>query len=128
MSMYLELKILHMTCALLSISGFIVRGLWMMQQSDMLQKKWVRIAPHIIDSLFLASGLTLMFIVHQYPFMHDWLTAKVFGLIAYIVAGTIALKRGSTMQIRVAAWLVSILIFVYIVGVARTHDVLSWLG
>ncbi len=126
--MYLEIKILHMTAALLSIGGFFIRGLWMMADSALLQRRWVKIAPHVIDTLFLLSGLTLMFYVHQYPFVHDWLTAKVLGLIAYIVVGTIALKRGPTKGIRIVAWLAALMIFAYIVGVARTHNVMSWLA
>ena len=39
--------------------------------------------------------------LHQYPATHAWLTAKVIGLLAYIVLGSLALKRGRTKAIRI---------------------------
>ncbi|MFP5404148.1 MAG: SirB2 family protein, partial [Gammaproteobacteria bacterium] len=50
-----------------------------------------------------------------------WLTAKLFALIAYIVLGTIALKRGKTRKVRIAAWVAALLVFAYMVAVARAH-------
>ena len=54
--------------------------------------------------------------------VHGWLTAKVFGLIAYIVLGTIALKRGRTPGIRTAAFCGALLVFAYIVAVAMSKS------
>ena len=121
---YLLLKYLHVTCVVLSISGFLVRGVWMMQESPWLQKKWVRVVPHFIDTILLGSAILLAMKIQQYPFVQGWLTAKVLALLAYIIIGAIGLKYGSTKKIRVSAWLVAIAIFVYIVLVALTHQVL----
>ncbi|MCR4331699.1 MAG: SirB2 family protein [Sulfuricaulis sp.] len=126
--MLLLLKHLHVTCVVLSISGFLVRGVWMMQESPWLQKKWVRVAPHIIDTILLGSAILLAIQIQQYPFVHHWLTAKVLALVAYIVIGAIGLKYGSTKKIRVSAWLVAIAIFLYIVLVAFSHQVLPFLA
>lgn len=126
--MILLLKHLHVTCVVLSISGFLVRGLWMMQESPWLQKKWVRVAPHIIDTILLVSAILLAMQIQQYPFVQNWLTAKVLALIAYIVIGAIGLKYGRTKKIRIAAWLVAIAIFLYIVLVALTHQVLPFVA
>ena len=60
----------------------------------MLQQRWVKIVPHVVDTLLLVSALTLVFWSDQYPFEQPWLTAKVLALIVYIALGTIALKRG----------------------------------
>ena len=126
--MILLLKQLHVTCVVLSISGFLVRGVWMMQESPWLQKKWVRVAPHIIDTILLVSAILLAMQIQQYPFVQNWLTAKVLALIAYIVIGAVGLKYGRTKKIRIAAWLVAIAIFVYIVLVALTHQVLPFVA
>jgi uncharacterized membrane protein SirB2 len=125
---YLLLKYLHVTCVVLSISGFVVRGVWMMQESPWLQNKWVRVAPHIIDTVLLGSAILLAMQIQQYPLVHNWLTAKVLALLAYIVIGAIGLKYGKTKKIRVTAWLGAIAIFLYIVLVAVTHQVLPFVA
>jgi uncharacterized membrane protein SirB2 len=126
--MVLLLKYLHVTCVVLSISGFVVRGVWMMRESPWLQKKWVRVAPHIIDTILLVSAILLAMQIQQYPFVQGWLTAKVLALIAYVMIGAIGLKYGRTKKIRIGAWLVAISIFVYIVLVALTHQVLPFVA
>ena len=122
------LKYLHVTCAILSITGYVIRGVWMMRESPWLRKKWVRIVPHIIDTLLLGAGIWLAILIRQYPFVQGWLTAKVLALIAYIVVGAVGLKYGKTRKIRVAAWLTAIAIFGYIVLVALTRQVLPFIA
>lgn len=121
---YLAIKHLHVTCVALSISLFFLRGVWSMRASPIMQQRWVKIAPHIIDTLLLGSALTMAWLSQQWPFQQAWLTAKVFGLIAYIILGNIALKRGKTRQSRLVAWLMALLTVGYIVAVAITRKVL----
>lgn len=121
---YLALKHLHVSCALLSGAFFTLRGIWMLRESARLQQRWVRIAPHIIDTLLLASALTMVFWSGQYPFVQPWLTAKVLALLAYIVLGTIALKRGKSKRTRVLAFAAALAVFGYIVSVALTRQVI----
>ena len=82
--------------------------------------------PHAIDTVFLATGIWLAIRIGQYPFMQAWLTAKVLALVAYIVIGSIALKRGPTRAIRAAAFVAALAVFAYIVGVASARHPLSW--
>ncbi len=126
--MLMWLKYVHVICAILSGSGFLVRGVWMMRESPWLQKKWVRVTPHIIDTILLGSAILLTLQIRQYPFVQNWLTAKVLALLAYIVIGAIGLKYGSTKKIRVSAWLVAVAIFLYIVLIALTRQVLPFVA
>lgn len=119
--MYLALKHLHVTTVILSFALFVLRGIWMLVDSSWLRRRWVRIVPHVIDTVLLASAIGLTLILHQYPFVHGWLTAKVLGLIAYIILGGIALKLGPTKGIRTVAWVAAMLVFGYIASVAVTH-------
>lgn len=119
---YLALKHLHMSCAALSGSFFLLRGIWMLWNSPRLQQRWVRIIPHVIDTLLLASAVMLAVWSGQYPFARAWLTAKVLGLIVYIVLGMVALKRGKTKPVRVAAFIGALTVFAYIVKVAITRQ------
>ena len=124
MSTYEVIKSLHIATALLSIFGFTVRGVWMMQSSSMMQQRWVKIAPHINDTILLLSAIVLVIISSQYPGPTAWINAKIVALIFYIVLGIIALKRGKTKTIRVTAWCSAILVFAYILAVAISKNVL----
>ncbi len=124
---YSLLKTLHVTTAVATISGFVLRVYWVMTQSDLIQRRATRTAPHIIDTLFLLSGIALVSILHLNVFAQPWLLAKFAGLIGYIVLGSVAIKRGPTMQIRTIAFVGALALFAYIVGVAMTKSPASWL-
>jgi len=123
---YASLKIVHVGCVAASYALFVVRGIWMMRESSHLQHRWVRIVPHLVDTLLLASAVALAVMSHQYPLANGWLTAKVAGLLIYIGLGTVALKRGKTRRVRVTAWLAAQAVFFYIVAVAIMRQPLPW--
>jgi uncharacterized membrane protein SirB2 len=124
---YVALKNLHLATIALTLTLFVLRGAWMMADSPRLQARWVRIVPHVNDTLLLTSGISLAILMQQYPLVHGWLTAKFFALIAYIVLGTLALKRGKTKARRIAAWVAALLVFGYMAAVARAHDPVPFL-
>ena len=116
---YLALKNVHVTCVVLSYALFVVRGVWMISDSAMLAQRWVKIVPHVIDTVLLVSAVVLAVSIAQYPFVVSWLTAKVIGLVIYIALGMLALRRGGrSKRVRVAAWLAAQVVFFYIVAVA----------
>ena len=126
MEAYLLAKSLHVGCVILSLGGFAARGLLMMAGSPILKARFVRIAPHVVDTLLLASAIWLTILIHQYPFVQAWLTAKVIGLVVYIGLGAVALRRRS-----ITAFLLAAATAAYIVSVALTHDArgfLLWLS
>lgn len=125
---YLILKNLHLATIAVTLTLFLLRGVWMMTDSSRLQARWVRIVPHANDTLLLVSGIALAVLIQQYPLVHGWLTAKVLALIAYIVLGTLALKRGKTKPRRIAAWIAALLVFGYMAAVAVAHDPVPFLG
>jgi uncharacterized membrane protein SirB2 len=120
------LKIIHITSVALSYSLFFLRGIWMLRESPLLRQRWVRYAPHTVDSVLLLSAITLAWRLGISPLEHSWLAAKIIALLGYIVTGSVALKRGKTKHIRLAAWLVAQSIFFYMVSVAVTHDPQPW--
>lgn len=124
---YLALKYVHVGCVVISYVLFFVRGLWMMRESSWLARRWVRIMPHVVDTLLLASAIALAVMIRQYPFTTPWLTAKVTGLVVYIVLGMMALKRGKTKRARVTAWIAAQAVFLYVVTVAFTKNAVPFL-
>ena len=124
--MYLTIKILHIGAAILTISGFVLRGCWMLIESPRLDQKIVRVVPHIVDTVFLATGLWLVWVLRLPVFDQPWLLAKLIALVAYVGFGMIALRRGPTKKIRIAAFLLALLTFTYITGTALTKSAWSW--
>lgn len=119
---YNALKQLHVICGALSYVGFFVRGIWMIRDSPLLARRWVRILPHVNDTVLLASAIAIAALSRQYPFVHGWLTAKLIALAIYIALGMVALRPGRSRPVRIAAWIAAQAVFGYIVLVALTRQ------
>lgn len=124
----ITIKYIHISCVLISYTLFLLRGLWMLRASPLLQQRWVKVVPHIVDSVLLLSAVTLAARLSISPFSSPWLMAKIIALLLYILLGTLAIKRGRTLKIRLAAWLSAQMVFIYIVSVALTHNPMPWLA
>ena len=120
------IKTIHVVCALLSITGFFIRGIWMLQGSALLNQRLVKIAPHIVVTLLLASAVMLAVGMQLSPMQQPWLMAKIIALVVYIAAGLVALRFGRTRVVRAVAWVFGLLTFGYIVSVAVSKSVLGW--
>ena len=123
---YLILKQIHVACAAVSYAGFFARGIGMMLEARWMKRRWIRIAPHVVDTALLASAVALAVMSRQYPIASGWLTAKVIGLAAYIALGLVALRPGRTRRIRVAAWIAAQTVFFYIIAAALTRSPAPW--
>lgn len=121
---FAAIKHIHMGAAALSISLFILRGGWMLWSPQRLRQPWVKVLPHVIDTVLLAAALWLAWQLGEAA-MRSWIVAKIAGLLVYIVLGTIALKRGRTRRTRIAAFVAATATFGYIVMVAVTKSPLG---
>ena len=124
--MYLFLKYLHLGMATLSITGFILRGIWMVSNSAKLEWRMTRIAPHVIDTVFLVSGIGLILVTRLPVMSQSWLLTKFAALLLYIVLGAVALRHGPTRTVRRTAFVLAILTFAYIAAIALTRSPFSW--
>ena len=125
---YLQLRAVHITCAVLTITIFTLRGLAMLADSPLTQHPLARWTSVAIDSVLLTTALMLTTVIHQYPFSTGWLTAKVTLLVLYIVLGSIALGRGRTRRTRIAAFLAALATVAFLVSVAMSHQPLGFLA
>lgn len=116
-------KYIHLAAVLLSFCGFVLRAGWMLADSPMLGKRWVKVLPHIIDTVLLLSALWLVYLMSLPLLQTDWLLAKIIALLVYIVLGTMALKRARTKAQRLIFSLLAILVFLYIISVAMSKSV-----
>lgn len=127
MEHYQLIKHLHVTFVTLSIILFCTRASWSVAGSARLQQRWVKVAPHIIDSLLLLFGIWLMIVLQLKPQDNPWLVAKWVGLVFYIGLGTVAIKRGRSGLMRFGFALAAVVVFAYIVGCAIEKTAWSWL-
>ena len=123
---YAAIKLVHMTCAWVSISGFILRGVWMLKGSPRLRLGLTRRLAVSLDSLLLLSALALATVSGQWPLQQAWLSAKLVALLLYIGLGMVALHWGRNPVERGAALGAAILTFGYIIGVATSRRVMPW--
>ena len=122
------LKNIHVAFVALSFTGFFIRGIWMLRDSTLLQQRWVRITPQVVDTVLLVSAIVLAVQLRFSPMEQPWLMAKIIALVVYIAVGLVALRFGRSKHIRVSAWLLGLFIFLYIVSVAMSKSVMGWLA
>lgn len=102
----------------------------MLRDSARLHARWVRIAPHVVDTLLLVSAIGLAVQLRLSPVQHTWLLAKIVALLLYIGLGVVALRRGRNRLVRALAWVAALATYLYIVAVAVTKSPwgpLAWL-
>jgi uncharacterized membrane protein SirB2 len=119
---YAQIKLVHVFAVILSGSLFAFRGAMMLARSRFTNAAVLRVASYAIDTTLLTAALMLVTILHQYPFVQAWLTAKVLLLVVYIVLGSLALKRGRTRTVQVSCYFAALAVFLFIVSIARAHD------
>jgi len=119
---YLDIRLVHLTCAALSGALFTVRGVLHINHYPLANHLALRGASYLIDTTLLLAAVLLMLIVHQYPFVNGWLTAKLGLLVLYIVLGIITLRRARTTRGRSCALLSALSVFLAIVAVAVLHQ------
>jgi uncharacterized membrane protein SirB2 len=111
----------HIAAVIASGLLFALRGAGVLANA-----RWPMFAPlryltYTIDTVLLTAALMLATILHQYPFVHAWLTVKVLLLVLYIVLGSFALKRARTPASRAACFGAALLVYLFIASVARAH-------
>ena len=119
---YAAVKQLHLAAVALSWTLFFLRGVWMIADSPRLKARWVRVVPHVNDTILLVAGVYLATFVGLQP----WILAKLAALVAYILIGMVAITRGRTKPVRIAAWIAAQCVFLYIVAVALRKNPLPF--
>lgn len=56
---YSTVKVIHVGAVATSYALFVLRGVWMLRGSSFLHARWVRIGPHVVDTVLLASAIFL---------------------------------------------------------------------
>lgn len=124
---YLDIKLLHMSCAIASIMVFSGRACLTLRGSELLKQRWLKILPHCIDATLLGSAITMVVLSQQYPVQQAWLTTKIIALLVYIGLGFVVMRIARNQQQRIAAFVLALLTYAYIVSVAINKVPIPWL-
>ncbi len=119
---YPEIRWVHIAAVLASGGLFALRGVAMLAGARWFMAAPLRYLSYTIDTVLLTAALMLATLLHQYPFVHAWLTVKVSLLVVYVVLGSYALKRGATRVVRAWSFGAALLVYGFIISVARAHD------
>ena len=118
----LAVKHLHVLLAYVTVAGFAARGVLAILDSPIREQKWLKVAPHVIDTVLLACGVALAIHLSLSPLAHGWLLAKIVGLVAYIGFGVLAM-RASTRTLKVVGFVAALTTVLYLFRVAYTKAV-----
>lgn len=125
MTTFTLLKFVHVSCALLSIAGFTLRGYWVLSDNPLRQSRLARVLPHLVDTLLLASALGMLWLWQISPFAVVWIAAKILALLLYIALGVVLMRFAKTPGQRRLAYASALLVVWYIVAVALSHSALG---
>ncbi len=112
----------HVVCVVISASLFVARGAAETAGADWRKWRVLRVAPHFVDTVLLASAVTMVWLLGLSPIAQPWLAAKLVGLVCYIGLGMVALRFGGTKKLRRLAFAGALLALAYIVSVAVSRD------
>ena len=121
----LLLKEIHVTLAFITVAGFVVRGLLSLADSPLRDRTWIRVAPHIVDTLLLGFGIALAVSMSLSPLANGWLMAKIVGLLAYIGFGVMAM-RARSRALKIVGFVAAIASVGYIFAVAFSKQVMPF--
>lgn len=126
--LYPHIRWVHIAAVIASGSLFALRGAGTLIGWHWPMHAALRYLSYSIDTVLLVAALMLATLLHQYPFVHAWLTVKVILLVGYIVLGSLALKRAPTKRAQGWSYAGALLLFLCILSVARTHHPLGFLS
>lgn len=123
--LYPLIKQIHVGAVLASGGFFLLRGLWMMQESSLLNSKFARVVPHIIDTVLLLAAIAL---VVQMGMLPVWVQVKIAALFVYIFLGVLAFRLAKGYGAKVLAFFLALGMFAFIMSVAITKSPWGFLG
>lgn len=128
MSSFDWLKLVHVSCAVLSVCGFALRGYWCVVGNPLGQTRLAKILPHLVDTLLLSSAVGMLVVWQLSPLQLGWLTAKLVALLLYIGLGIVMMRFAQGGVQRLAAYLMALATAGYIISVAYTKSALGILA
>lgn len=123
---YLPIKYVHIAAVLASGGLFFLRGMLLLNGRTWAMSAPFRYLSYCIDTVLLTAALMLATMLPSAMFANGWLTVKLLLLVLYVGLGSFALKRGRTFEIRRNSYIAALLVYAFMLTVARTHQPIGW--
>ncbi len=123
--MYAILKHTHLLIIVIAFIVFFLRGILMMRDSTATNHMLFKIAPHILYTLLIGTGIWLALIQNFSPMAQPWLLAKIIALVVYIMLGVLTFKHANA-RVRKILWLLGLIVFAYMASVATSKNALGF--
>ena len=124
---YPQIRNVHILAITLSGCLFALRGLGLLLGMRWPQWPPVKYLSYTIDTVLLTAALMLLTILPGAVFANGWLTVKLVLVVVYVVLGVFALRKARNPASRAVFYVLALLIFLAIVGIARMHSPWGWL-
>ena len=118
----LILKNIHMSLAAISVALFCLRFALLMTNANLLKNRWLKVVPHIIDTVLLLIGLVMMVKLALYPGQVDWMSEKLIAVVAYIFTGYYTLKLARNNMMRIFGFLGALGWIILVARIAMTKQ------
>ena len=115
--MYASLLLLHKLAVLTSIVVFFARGLGLIYNREWVKRKPVKIVPHIVDTLLIASAIGIV-VVTPFAFSEPWILLKLIGVLVYVVLSAVVFKIAQSRVQRALFWVLNLAVLFFLVAVA----------
>lgn len=125
--MYQAVMHIHVTAVVISLALFSFRFALKLKGSTVLEQKWLKITPHVVDTILLGSAITLL-TLSSMVYVDGWLASKIIGVVLYIVSGFFALKWAKTNRARIIGFACAVIWIMLTATVAFTKQPFSFLA
>lgn len=122
---YPEIRSVHIAAVIASGSLFLLRGLAVQGGARWAMSAPLRYASYGIDTVLLTAAFMLLTILPGAVFANGWLTTKIAFLVAYVILGSYALKRGGSRPERLAFFVAAVCVYASMIAIARAHHPLG---
>ena len=113
------IKLIHLIFILTSLASFIARIALSVFKPGILKNKIIKIAPHIIDTVLLVSGITLVIQGNWLDGEFDWILSKLILLLIYIILGVMAMRFSDYKRWLAFTGAIMCYIFIFLIAITK---------
>jgi uncharacterized membrane protein SirB2 len=113
------IKLIHIIFILTSLASFIARIALSVFKPSILQIKIFKIAPHIIDTVLLVSGIALVIQGNWLEGEFGWILSKLILLLVYIVFGVMAMRFSNYKRWLAFTGAITCYIFIFMIAITK---------
>lgn len=113
------LKHLHLLFVVLAVASFPIRLAAAEYKPELLQQTWLKIAPHMLATLLLLTGIGLVFQGNWLEGEFGWIIAKVVAMLGYIGLGVLAMHNQGPRRWQMTGGAVLCLIYIFSAAISK---------